>query len=75
MLGARARSINFYLTSSARPAGPLPAGPMLGLLILAVALLAVLASLVAERQAARYLALALVLVILWAALPVLGLKP
>jgi len=48
---------------------------MLGLLILAVALLAVLASLVAERQAARYLALALVLVILWAALPVLGLKP
>ena len=49
---------------------------MLGLLLLFVALIATLASLVATTQSAiRRLALAVVLVILWAALPALGLKP
>jgi hypothetical protein len=49
---------------------------MLGLLLLGAAGLSVLAALVNRPAAAvRYLALALLLVILWAALPVLGLKP
>lgn len=49
---------------------------MLGLLLLFIALLAAGAALVSRTaNAIRYLALAVVLVVLWAALPVLGLKP
>ncbi len=49
---------------------------MLGLLLLFIALIATGAALISRTaNAIRYLALALALVILWAALPVLGLKP
>lgn len=52
---------------------------MLGLLLLAAAGLSVLAALLVASHrpvtAVRYLALALLLVIAWAALPVLGLQP